>query len=65
MKFICVDLVLERLALAVGGTIDRCLYDCLRGATLDGSWHQGAGMSCNTVLHATSNCAQKAMFIRA
>ena len=77
MKFICVDLVLKRFALAVGGTIDRRLYDYLRGAILDGSWHQGgalpasrdlareAGMSCNTVLHATSNCAQKAMFIRA
>lgn len=41
MKFICVDLVLKRLALAVGGTIDRRLYDYLRGAILDGSRHQG------------------------
>ncbi|RXN92635.1 DNA-binding protein [Achromobacter aloeverae] len=64
IKSICADLVLQRLAPAGGGTLNRQLYECLRGAILDGSLPPSSplpasrdlareiGMSRNTVLHA-------------
>jgi GntR family transcriptional regulator/MocR family aminotransferase len=64
MKSICADLVLQRLAPAGDGALNRQLYDCLRGAILDGSLPPSSplpasrdlareiGMSRNTVLHA-------------
>ncbi|MES2530727.1 MAG: PLP-dependent aminotransferase family protein [Pseudomonadota bacterium] len=64
MKSICADLVLQRLAPANGGALNRQLYDCLRSAILDGSLPPSSPlpasrdlareieMSRNTVLHA-------------
>ncbi|ALM86880.1 DNA-binding protein [Bordetella sp. N] len=64
MKSICADLVLQRLAPSGSGTLNRQLYECLRGAILDGSLPPSSplpasrdlarevGMSRNTVLHA-------------
>ncbi|MGQ3000657.1 MAG: GntR family transcriptional regulator, partial [Variovorax sp.] len=64
MKSICADLVLQRIAPAAGAALNRQLYDCLRGAILDGSLPPSSalpasrdlaretGMSRNTVLHA-------------
>jgi len=64
MKSICADLVLLRLAPDRTGALNRQLYECLRGAILDGSLPalralpasrdlaREIGMSRNTVLHA-------------
>jgi len=64
IKSICADLVLQRLAPSGPGSLNRQLYDCLRGAILDGSLPPSSplpasrdlareiGMSRNTVLHA-------------
>jgi GntR family transcriptional regulator/MocR family aminotransferase len=64
MKSICADLVLQRTAPAAGRALNRQLYECLRGAILDGSLPPASqipasrdlarevGMSRNTVLHA-------------
>ncbi|RQO60667.1 DNA-binding protein [Variovorax sp. KBW07] len=64
MKSICADLVLQRLTPEAGAALNRQLYDCLRGAILDGSLPPSSalpasrdlaretGMSRNTVLHA-------------
>ncbi|RYZ12190.1 MAG: GntR family transcriptional regulator, partial [Comamonadaceae bacterium] len=64
MKSICADLVLQRMTPASTLPLNRQLYECLRGAILDGSLPPSSGLpatrdlarelgfSRNTVLHA-------------